>query len=74
MIGDDVNHQVHSSVMQSGRESNQISFGSEIAVEGIDVLSPVSMVGFSIGTVANQIIYNRRDPDLVLSVQIQVFR
>jgi hypothetical protein len=60
--------------MQSGRESNQISFGSEIAVEGIDVLSPVSMVGFSIGTVANQIIYNRGDPDLVLSVQIQVFR
>jgi len=60
--------------MQSGRESNQISFGSEIAVEGIDVLSPVSMVGFTIGTVANQIIYNRRDPDLVLSVQIQVFR
>ncbi len=53
MIGDDVNHQVHASVMQSSRESNQVSFGSEIAVEGIDVLSPVSMVGFSIRTVAN---------------------
>lgn len=65
MVSNDINHQVHPPRMESSRQRFEISSSAESAIEGIYVLSPVSMVRRPIGAAPSQILHDGRDPDLL---------
>ena len=51
MISDNINHQVHASPMKCSREIKQVLLGSEVAVQRVDILRPISVVSRPVGTV-----------------------
>src|ERR1700722_6454697 len=63
MIDYYVSHEIHSTSMEGARECLEIVGSAEIRVERINILLPITMVGFAIDRIFRQIESNRGDPN-----------
>lgn len=72
MVRNHINHEVHPPPMQRIGQSDQISLSAEMAIQRIDILSPIPMVRSSIRTVPLDVLHDGRYPDLHFSLSMAI--